>query len=321
MPRTEAEVLAILEKHRGQQIRCVGRLHSWSRVLEGAAVVLDLRHLDAVRPRETGAMEVDVGAGCQIKRLIERLEAQTPWTLPSVGFITEQTIAGAVSTGTHGSGRHSLSHYVTRVRVARYDSQTGNPIIVEITDGDELLAARCSLGCLGVILSVTMQCRPKYLVEEQFQEYKSLKQIIEKESEYPLQQFYLVPWRWTYFAQHRRESSEKSARSVGLYHSYRYLFLDLGMHCLILLAVRWLRSALAVKAVFRWLAPAFVIRNWRIVGPASTQLVMEHELFRHIEMELFVQASQLHSSLLFLKNTLEALAGRLDDSMTDTGSS
>ncbi|MEZ6134963.1 MAG: hypothetical protein R3C53_08650 [Pirellulaceae bacterium] len=64
---------------------------------------------------------------------------------PQSDFLTEQTIAGAISTGTHGSGRHSLSHYVIGVRVARYDPQTGDAVIVDITDGDELRAARCSL--------------------------------------------------------------------------------------------------------------------------------------------------------------------------------
>ncbi len=87
-------------------------------------------------------------------------------------------------------GRHSLSHYVIGVRVARYDSHSGSAVIVDITDGDELRAARCSLGCLGVILSVKIQCRPKYLVEEHFREYVKLDDVLSAEQEYPLQQFY-----------------------------------------------------------------------------------------------------------------------------------
>ncbi|MEO8272218.1 MAG: D-arabinono-1,4-lactone oxidase, partial [Aureliella sp.] len=227
-----------------------------------------------------------------------------------------QTVAGAISTGTHGSGRHSLSHYVLGVRVARYNNQSGEAEIVDITDGDDLRAARCSLGCLGVILSVKMQCRPKYLVEEQFREYEQLDDVLASEEEYPLQQFYLVPWRWSYIVQQRRESDSKTSRTAWLYHWYRFLVLDIAMHLLILLVVRVLRFQAAVKAVFRWIAPAFVIQNWRVTGPSSSQLVMEHELFRHIEIELFVQRHRLPSALQFLKNTLEASACRkvdLDD--------
>ena len=106
--------------------------------------------------------------------------------MPSVGFITEQSVAGAISTGTHGSGRHSLSHYVQSIRVARYDRQTGNAVVEEIETGDALLAARCSLGCLGVILSVTMSCRPRYRVEEHFAEYDNLGEVIDAEDVYPI---------------------------------------------------------------------------------------------------------------------------------------
>jgi FAD binding domain/D-arabinono-1,4-lactone oxidase len=311
-PKTEAEVLAILNQVKGRSIRCMGRLHSWSQVLDSPDVLLDLSHLDSVRPNSGIAMSVDVGAGCQIKRLLSELEGKTQWTLPSVGFITEQTIAGAISTGTHGSGRHSLSHYVIGVRVARYDSHSGMAVIVDITDGDELRAARCSLGCLGVILSVTMQCRPKYLVEEHFREYEKLDDVLSAEQEYPLQQFYLVPWRWSFVAQHRRESVAASSQAIWLYHWYRFLVLDIAMHLLILLVVRVLRFQAAVKAVFRWIAPACVIRNWRVTGPSSSQLVMEHELFRHVEIELFVQRHWLPDALVFLKDTLVAAANLRD---------
>ncbi|MDG2220579.1 MAG: hypothetical protein P8L85_04320 [Rubripirellula sp.] len=74
-------------------------------------------------------------------------------------FITEQTIAGAISTGTHGSGRHSLSHYVSGVRIAKCDDSIGEAVIEEITSGDALLVARCSLGCLGITLAVTIEHR------------------------------------------------------------------------------------------------------------------------------------------------------------------
>jgi hypothetical protein len=189
-------------------------------------------------------------------------------------------------------------------------------VIVDITDGDELRAARCSLGCLGVILSVKMQCRPKYRVEEHFREYEHLDDFLAVEKEYPLQQLYLVPWRWSYFAQLRRESEEETSKTMQLYHWYRFLVIDICMHLLILLVVHVLRFHAAVKAVFRWIAPACVIRNWRVVGPSSSQLVMEHELFRHVEIELFVQRHRLPHALQFLRNTLEASAsqkGNLND--------
>ena len=159
-PATEQEVLEILDRHHGQRIRCVGRLHSWSRAVECDDVLLDLRLLNQVQPMSEGELRlVSVGAGCQLKRLLSELARSRQWTLPSLGLITEQSVAGAISTGTHGSGRNSLSQYVVSVRIAHYDSTTGRATITEISDGEALRAARCSLGCLGVILSVKMLCR------------------------------------------------------------------------------------------------------------------------------------------------------------------
>ena len=76
-----------------------------------------------------------------------RTERQEAGTLPSLGLITEQTIAGAISTGTHGSGKPSMSHFVDEVRVATYDAATGEPVIRTInsrrrTAGRALLARR-----------------------------------------------------------------------------------------------------------------------------------------------------------------------------------
>lgn len=305
-PKSEREVIEILERHKGERIRCVGRLHSWSRVLQCNDVLLDLRCLDGVQLDCCGdPMTARVGAGCQIKHLLDALQKRS-LTLPSVGFITEQTIAGAISTGTHGSGRHSLSHYVTRVRVARYCSETGKAMIDEISSGDDLLAARCSLGCLGIILSVTIQCRANYLVEEHFGQYDDLNAVLDAEADFPLQQFFLVPWRWTYFAQHRREIDTPKSRTLPIYKWYRFLVFDIAMHLLILFSVRCIRLKSATKLLFRWVVPAFVVRNWHVVGDSSEQLVMEHELFRHVEIELFVPRHRLGAALEFLRHSLGA---------------
>lgn len=304
-PECESEVLEILNQNQGRNIRCVGRLHSWSNVIVAKDVLLDLRKLCSVNPVQDGEQKyVDVGAGCQIKSLLQKLQSQKNWTLPSVGFITEQTIAGAISTGTHGSGRHSLSHYVVSIRIACYDSTTGLAIVQEITEGDELLAARCSLGCLGIILSVRMQCRAAYAVEEHFREYKQIEPVLKSEANYPLQQFFFVPWRWTYVVQHRRETLSKPSILLRAYQWYRYLVFDWAMNLLILLCVRVLKSNLSVRTAFRFILPHCVIRNWRASGPSTAQLVMEHELFRHVEIEFFVPKAALPDALAFLKQVL-----------------
>jgi hypothetical protein len=160
------------------------------------------------------------------------------------------------------------------------------------------------LGCAGVILSVTMKCRPRYRVEEHFLEHANLDSVLSAEKDYPLQQFYLVPWRWTYIAQHRREVETPKSRTSRVYHWYRFVALDVAMHLLILLSVRVIRIHALVRTLFRSVLPIFVIRNCRFVADSTTQLVMEHELFRHVEIELFVQRDRLEAALKFLQHAL-----------------
>lgn len=317
-PASEQEVLEILDRHRGRRIRCVGRLHSWSRAVESEDVLLDLRLLNQIQPMSEGDQHmVSVGAGCPLKRLLSELERLKQWTLPSLGLITEQTVAGAVSTGTHGSGRNSLSQYVVSVRIAHYHSTTGRATITEINDGEALRAARCSLGCLGVILSVKMLCRQSYNVEEAWHEHKQLANVMNAEEQYRLQQFFLVPWRWTYMSQYRRETDRRQSRTAWLYHWYRYLTIDISMLLLIVILVRVLRINAITRMMLRRVIPTFVIRDWPVVGKSTPQLVMEHELFRHIELEMFVQKSHLKSAMSFVQQTLCFAAGT-DDTIDES---
>jgi FAD/FMN-containing dehydrogenase len=310
VPNTEDDLLRILAEHSGRHIRVVGRLHSWSEAPRGDDVLLDVTCLNDVRTeRRDGGVWATVGGGCQIKRILTELERQTGTTLPSVGLIAEQTIAGAISTGTHGSGKHSLSHYVAEVRVATYDAATGQPVIRTINEGPELRAARCSLGCLGVIVSVGFWCRPQYRIEEHFRRYSKLDDVLAAESEYPLQQFFLVPWRWDFFAQHRREVEDSRSRLASVYRLYWSLVFDLGFHLILLLLARLCRSRRAIQFFFRQILPWTVIRGWKVVDTSQKMLVMRHDLFRHIEIELFVKRSQLSAAVSYMQELLRHFDG------------
>ena len=308
-PADEQEVLQILDRHRGQSIRAVGRLHSWSDAVLGDGVLLDLRRLNDVLLEPDGDQFVaTVGAGCQIKRLLKELSRDGA-TLHSLGLITKQTIAGAISTGTHGSGRHSMSHYVVGVRLARYDVSSGQAIIEKLSAGEPLQAARCSLGSLGIILSVKIRCRAQYNVQEHFTESRRLSDVLDAEASFPLQQFYLIPWRWSYFSQHRREDDRPRSRLARLYRLYWLGVMDYGMHLLILFLERGVRSRRLIRLAFRRLIPAFLIRNWKVTDRSSSMLVMKHEAFRHIEIELFVLRDQLMDALGFTQEVIKVAGG------------
>ena len=316
-PANEREVLQILDRHRGQRIRAVGRLHSWSEAVLGDGVLLDLRRLNDVRLQpDDDQFVATIGSGCQIKRLLKELDRDGA-TLHSLGLITEQTIAGAISTGTHGSGRNSMSHYVVGVRLARYDDSSGQATIEELSAGESLQAARCSLGSLGIILAVKIRCREQYNVQEHFTETRRLSDVLDAEAPFPLQQFYLLPWRWSYFSQHRREDDRPRSRLARLYRLYWMGTMDYGLILQILFMERVVRSRRLIRLAFRRIIPTFLIRNWKVTDRSSSMLVMRHDAFRHIEIELFVRRGQLADALGFAQETIEVAGGRESALSTD----
>ncbi len=166
-PRDEAELLGVLQKNRGGRIRVMGSRHAWSPAIQTDCVLIDMRHFQEIEFFEAdGQTFARIGAGCQMKTVLKMLNQQG-LTTPSIGLITEQTISGATATGTHGSGKHSLSHYLQAVRIACFDESGETARIADVSSGAELQAARCSLGCLGVVVEVTLPCIPQYFVEEQ----------------------------------------------------------------------------------------------------------------------------------------------------------
>jgi hypothetical protein len=198
------------------------------------------------------------------------------------------------------------------VRVATYDSTTGQSVIRTINSGPELHAARCSLGCMGVIVSVSLWVRPQYSVEEHFRRYDTLEEVVVAEGAYPLQQFYVIPWRWDYWVQHRREVPESPGWSAPLYQAYFFIVMEVGLHLAVLFLTRLFRFRWATHFFFRRILPLTVMRGWKVTGKSQDMLVMEHELFRHVEIELFVKRDQLDDSIQFVRELVCHFDGERD---------
>lgn len=305
-PRTENEVLEILDRHAGEHIRAVGSRHSWSEAIVSPDVIVDLGHLKQVEITETAGGEIwaTVGGGCQIKCLLAELHARSNSTLPTMGLITEQTIAGAISTATHGSGKHSLSHYVSEIRTAAYDPETGLARIYVWNEGDSLLAARCALGCLGVVLSVEFRCVPKYLVSERIERCAGLDQVLQGEKSYPLQQFFLIPHLWEWMVQRRSVAAGRPSWHAEFYRIYWLLGLDIGLHLIVKLLAAVLRSRRLIRWFYRRVALPIVLKNVTFVDESHRMLVMQHQLFKHFEIEIFVPEHQLRQAARYIQDVL-----------------
>jgi len=306
-PENEEALLRLLKQHTGQPIRAVASRHAWSDGIQTEGLLLSVKHLDHVKV-SSDHQSVRVGAGCQIKHLLQQLKL-LGLTLPSVGLIDEQTVAGATATGTHGSGKNSLSQYVRRVWLAHYDPNTCEPTIAEIDGGTELQAARCSIGLLGVVVELELETRPVYHVQENIKRHDSLASVLAAEKDFPLQQFFLMPWSWHLYAQHRVETEQPRSRLAGLYRVYWHLFIDWCLHLIVFSLVKIVRIPAMIRSFYCLLLPLVFVRNWKVTDDCHGMLTMEHELFRHIEMELFVSRSHLEKALDYVKQTVMQFGG------------
>lgn len=311
-PATEQEALDILARHDREKIRPMGSKHSWSDIAVSPEVTLEMNRLNRVETFEKdGETYARVGAGCKLQDLLDQLHATTDRTMPTLGAIKRQTISGAISTGTHGSGRQSLSHFVTAVRVAAYDPATGQPKIYEYRGGDELKAARCGLGCTGVILSVELKTAPKYKVAEKVVRHNTLDQVLGRYQDRPLTQFTLTPYRWDYMAWERapvqdRELSLTEKVKANLFRLYNTVGVDVMFH--LGLKGSLLLGTGAVKNLMK-IFPHLVVKNVERVDDAEKVLTLGHHYFRHEEMEMFVPESKLADSVEVLKCATEVFAG------------
>lgn len=312
-PANEEELLSVLGRHSGETIRALGSKHSWSDIATGAAVSLDMSGFDEVEPFvRDGRHFVRVGAGVTLQNLLDRLHGKTDQTLPTLGAIKKQTVSGATATGTHGSGRESLSHFISKVRLAAYDPRTLAPAIYEYDAGPELKAARCGLGCMGIVVSIELPTVRKYKVAEVLRSHESLQSTLRIYSERPLTQFLWAPYAWKTIAFERKDVGWPTATpfcvlKAWFMRSYNVIGQDIVFH-LILLLMRAM-GARAVRGFFRR-APRLILKGVERVDHAEHVLTLGHHFFRHEEMEVFVDETRLIEAAEIIQCAIEVFAAK-----------
>jgi len=145
---------------RGRTVRAAGSGHSFTGIALTDGVMLDLSRLDRVIAVDAETGRAKVEAGIVLGELNRRLDG-LGLAFENLGDIDRQTLAGAISTGTHGTGARfrSISAQVEAVELVRPDGGS-----TEIGAGDELRAARVGLGALGIVYAVTVRTVPAYAI-------------------------------------------------------------------------------------------------------------------------------------------------------------
>ncbi len=155
-PGSRAEVADAVARSRS--VRVAGAGHSFTDGVLTGGTLLSLERLDRMLDADPASGLVRVEAGITLHRLNREL-LRHGLALPNLGDIDVQSIAGAIATGTHGTGARlpNLSAQVEAVELVLGDGSERT-----VAEGDLLRAARIGLGSLGAVVAVTLRCVPAF---------------------------------------------------------------------------------------------------------------------------------------------------------------
>jgi FAD-linked oxidoreductase len=165
-PRTEAELCELVRSAR--KVRVVGAGHSFMPLCETDGLLLDLRDLEGEVVVALDRKTVTAPAGWSLRKLTDVLWGMG-LSLPNQGDVNPQALAGAMATGTHGTGRDlgSLSTFAHGFRLVQAD---GSTVECSRSERPELFEAqRLSLGMFGVATRATVDVLPGYRLEERIE--------------------------------------------------------------------------------------------------------------------------------------------------------
>jgi L-gulono-1,4-lactone dehydrogenase len=147
----------------GLRVKAVGSGHSFTAAAATDGVLVRPEGLTAIRGIDHAAGTVTAEAGVRLSRLNAALAAEG-LSLTNMGDIMVQTVAGATSTGTHGTGRDSgaISAQITAFELVTAD---GSVLHCSARENAEVFAAgRIGLGALGVVSAITFAVEPVFLL-------------------------------------------------------------------------------------------------------------------------------------------------------------
>jgi FAD-linked oxidoreductase len=175
-PKTYAELAGLVQAAR--KVRVVGAGHSFMPLCETDGTLLSLSELEGEISVDAAQARAWAPAGCSLAKLTEVLWRQG-WSLINQGDVNPQSLAGAIGTGTHGTGA-KLGTLSTTARAFELMTHDGSIVRCSPTQNPDLFEAqRLSLGLFGVATRIEIDVLPAYHLEERLEVYR-LDEIAER---------------------------------------------------------------------------------------------------------------------------------------------
>ncbi|GAA4550343.1 D-arabinono-1,4-lactone oxidase [Amycolatopsis samaneae] len=197
-PRSVAEIAETVStvSASGHRVRAWGSGHSFTAIAVADSDALDLTHWTGIEKADVTTGLVTVRAGTTLRQLNAELDA-LGLAMTNLGDIDAQTVAGAISTGTHGTGA-KFGGIATQIAALELVLADGSIVTCSAGERPDLFAAaRVGLGALGVITTVTLRCEPSFVLAAQ-ERPEPLEQVLEGFDEFAATndhfEFYWFPY-------------------------------------------------------------------------------------------------------------------------------
>jgi len=162
-PSSNAEVVALIKRavNSQQRVKVVGSGHSFTGIAVPDEVMVDLTRMNQILNVDHANGLITVQAGIVLSDLNAHLELHQ-LSMPNLGDVTYQTLAGALSTSTHGTGLQRTG-LAAQIRSFKIISASGELLFCDPQHNSEVFhCGRVSLGALGVITEVTLNVVPAF---------------------------------------------------------------------------------------------------------------------------------------------------------------
>jgi FAD-linked oxidoreductase len=293
----------------GRTVKVIGSGHSFTGAAVADEVLLDITRMNSVGRVDAVTGEVDVEAGVAISTLNLELAKQGR-ALANMGDIAYQTIAGAVSTATHGTGRE-LTGIAGQLRAVSFVDGSGVHRTVGIDDPDPTTfrAIQVGVGALGVITSVRLGTVPAFVlhaVEEPTSVDSLLGRLDDEVAGNDHFEFFWMPHTSVALTKRNNRSSEPARPLNPLRHWYQRSFLE--------------NTAFGAVCALGKKAPVLIPRLAKVVA-ASGRLDysdQSHRIFasprrvRFVEMEYAIPREACRDALNDVRRMIDARGYRVN---------
>ncbi len=161
VPHTVADVQAVV--HAAECVKARGTRHSFNDIADSPATILSTENLNQIRSIDSEAKTVTIDGGVTYGQLCSILPDQG-LALPNLASLPHISVAGAVATGTHGSGEKNGNLGTSVIGI---ELVTGDGSLVTLQRGEsDFEGAVASIGALGIVTGLTLQLEDSFNIRQ-----------------------------------------------------------------------------------------------------------------------------------------------------------